>query len=591
MNDRTSPARGAPSDEGAGGGQRPPAQMTLWHHLFIWTLVIVVGVLFGMGPSIAVIEGPAGKPDVLRRQTLLGRLQQLGFRTPGADDRAIEQQMKLADIARRQGLMPSGEPLTLLVQQFLDEPARDGKTTGDVLADAKGTPREIKLDELRAYVADTAALNALIDRLSPVPAVPLTVAQDITRTFRDEVTVTSAVLSATRFLPKIADNDPHIEQTYETLKREQRFEQPATVTVTIAYPDLPALTARAKAALTEAQLQAYYAAHKADFPAPAPATPPSVGKTKPGAAVPPPPAPATRQPKPFAAVKGEIADLLAAAQAADAGKSQAEALDKAVEDDHLDGEKDPAGFVQDAKKCGLLTRTATIEQPPPPGPSMYGYQPPTPPLRVPGLGAMVDEPGLFAPDKQVGFTSRVVPVEGPPATVALLRLESRTDAGFKPLAAVRAEVIRYLQGQQAYAPFMAAAAAAQAQAEKLGPDGLRAYLASPAGAVWKATATTEELPASETLTPPPADLTQVARSDGPVAASLALPDHPVALVSESPEDDIPRVKLVQGEGLKPGTPPKEVEERTRYAQQYREELRRYRQMLAQTELRRLEEKD
>src|SRR3954467_7943022 len=51
----------APAAGKSGGGDQMPKTkpISLAQHVFIWALVIVVGALFGMSGSLAVIQGPA----------------------------------------------------------------------------------------------------------------------------------------------------------------------------------------------------------------------------------------------------------------------------------------------------------------------------------------------------------------------------------------------------------------------------------------------------------------------------------------------------------------------------------------------------
>ena len=216
-----------------------------------------------------------------------------------------------------------------------------------------------------------------------------------------------------------------------------------------------------------------------------------------------------------------------------------------------------------------------------------GISTPQRPLELgPGLGSMRDEAFIFKADKEPGFISRALPVEGPPATFAVLRLEGRTPASFKPLAEVKAQVIHFLQGQRAYGPFIDKAEQARAKAAALGSAGLAAYFASPEGAAWKATVTSEELKVGEELHAPPAKLGG-APPPSRVAASLAMPDHPVLLLEAASEGDIPHAKLVQATAYVPATVPAKATSPAERADDYRQALEEYRWQLFQPELQRL----
>jgi len=403
--------------------------------------------------------------------------------------------------------------------------------------------------------------------------------------------VQSAVLDASNLLQPVKPDDPEIQTTYETLRNQGKFTQQPTETVTVAYGDMPTLIAAAKAAITPAQIQAYYDAHKAEprFAQPAVAPAPTKAPAKPGT---PPAATAAAAPvpKPLTQVRPEILQTLAEEQAVSQAKAATKALDADAED--LEGQKDNASFIDEAKKLGLAIKTGLVIEQPTRDPMMqrYAQYMGSMPLMIElggGLGQLRDESGLFNADKEPGFISRpLVANQGPLDVPLMLRLETRTEAGFKPLTAVKNEVIRHLQGNRAYAPFMAAVEKVRDAAQKLGPNGLATYLNSPAGRVWHAHVSSETLPASQMLTPPPASL-GLTPPDGHVAASLALADHPILVVADDEEDadqDIPQVKLLQSSGYVPAPATAELEKRVKLAKDYREALKNFSYTLFQPEI-------
>jgi hypothetical protein len=347
------------------------------------------------------------------------------------------------------------------------------------------------------------------------------------------------------------------------------------VTLTVAYADIAALKQAVKP--TDAEIQAYFDAHKAD---------PDFQKPK--AVQPQAPTPSTAppkvetEPKTLDEMKATIVDRIQTERAQKQAKEAAAALDADAES--LEGQKDNATFKDAAAKKGLTLKEGVVVEAPTPQP--YGGPRP---LVLPGIGAMKDQIGLFARDKEPGFISRAVPLDGPPATWAVVRLEARAEAGFKPLSDVKPEVQKYLQGQRAYKEFIAKAQAARDAAQKLGPGGLAAYLASPEGAAWNVKPTQATLMPAETLRAPAPEVGQPS-PESRVAASLAMPDRPVALVEESPgADGLPRAKLVQARAYEPAKASTDVAQRGKDADEYRRQLQSYRWRLFSPELQRLKE--
>jgi len=586
------PAGSNPPGPAGGIPQLPKStQLTFSQHVFIWLLIIVVGVLFGMGGSMGSLMAPSqdshgvSQREIEVRRDVDTRLGKVLDNPRQQTNDQYAQFIKLVWVAEKAGLEPSGAALDQLVNDFLDHDLGKGRTVRAALIDAQGSDNEVTHNELKRTIAEDAAVEAFRERHNAVPAVPLGAGLGLDMVDNDKLQVQSAVLDASRLLQPVKPDDPEIQTTYETLRGQGKFTQQPTETVTVAYGDMPTLIAAAKAAITPAQIQAYYDAHKAE---PRFAQPAVAAKTpaKPGA----PPAPAAPPvPKPLAQVRPEILQTLAEEQAVGQAKAATKALDADAED--LEGQKDNASFVEEAKKLGLAVKTNLIIEQPTRDPMMerYAQYMGSQPLMIElggGLGQLRDESGLFNADKEPGFISRPLTAsQGALEVPLMLRLESRTEAGFKPLAAVKNAVIRHLQGNRAYAPFMVEVAKVRDAAQKLGPNGLSTYLSSPAGRAWHAHVTSETLPASQMLIPPPASL-GLTPPDGHVAASLALNDHPILIVSddEDADADIPQVKLLQSSGYVPAPATAELEKRVKLAKDYREALKNFSYTLFQPEI-------
>jgi hypothetical protein len=570
-----------------GMDQLPKAkQLTFVQQLALWVLIIIVGALFGMSGSLQVIQGGdhshGGIPDAevnslmaIDRKLERDTERPMTLRDPYDPtqdlNRTYRDYVKVARRAEDDGLMPSGEALEKLVDDFLDEPLGPGRTVRSALNEYKGGENEVTRAELRRRTAVREGYTAFLRRQIVTPAVPLAVADGLSMLRDDKVQVDEAVIDATTLLKPVAEDDPEIQTTYEKL-RAQRFTKPESETLTVAYADVEAL--KKQQTISDADAQAYYDAHKND---------PDFQKPK-AAPIPVPLQPAPpkpeMEPKALDEVKATIVDRLQTERALKVAKDAANALDADAE--ALENQKDNASFKEAAAKKGLVVKEGVTVEPPAQsmGPRM---------LALAGLGSMRDLAGLFSHDKEAGFISRALPIDGPPATFAVLRLEARTEAGFKPLAEVKPEVMKILQGQRAYKDFVAKAQAAREAAQKVG---LAAYLATPeAQAVWGTTVkpTQNTLRPSDSLSTPPAELGQPS-PESRIAASLAMPDHPVALVEAGDiSAELPRAKLVQARAYEPGKSADDVAKRGDAAESYRRALQNYRWRLFYPELQRIQE--
>jgi hypothetical protein len=575
----------APADTGARGDQLPKTKpISFMQQVFIWALIIVVGALFGMSGSLAVIQGPqqvhGGVPDNVVTSFLAidKKLEHILGRRIGLDFDDYVERVKIGREAESEGLKPSGAALEQLVEHFLEEEIAPGRTMRDALNDYRGGENEVTRAELRRKLALEESYIAFIRRHVLAPAVPLTVADGMTALRQDNVQVDEAVLDAAALIKPVAEDDPEIQQAYEKL-RATRFTKPEAVTLTVAYADVEAL--KKQVTIGDADVQAYFDAHKAD---------PDFQKPK-AVAAPVPPTPSTEPPKPETEpktvdeMKPVIVERLQHERVLKLAKEAAAALDADAE--AFEGQKDNATFKEAAAKKGLAVKEGVTVEAQPQQQTQYGAIQRS--LVLPGLGAMRDQAGLFSRDKEPGFISRAVPIDGPPATFAVVRMESRIPAGFKPLAEVKPEVQKYLQGQRAYKEFIVKAQEARDAAQKLGPGGLAAYLASPAGAVWNVKPTSNTLKPATTLRAPPAEIGQPS-PETRVAASLAMPERPVALVEVgSAGADLPKAKLVQARAYEPAKPAAEVASRSQEAQEYRRDLQNYRWRLFAPELQRIKE--
>lgn len=543
-------------------------QLTFGQHLFIWSMVIIVGVLFGMGSSVSLLQqGPrsiqgVSENDVLQRQDVARRLQnalnprrmyrELQFEHGSQEWYALD--ILRARYANALGLMPEGADLDRITADWLATPmpGQAGRTYRDVLAEHQGGREEVPYTALRKYLAERTAIEALVARNVVVPAIAPAVADDLL-VLGEKAVIDEVVLTATHLLQPVKDDDSEIQAAYDKL-RGARFTAPAIATVAIAWPDLAAMGKDEAVSATQAQV--WYEANKERFRKPAAAQAGAL---------------AAPEYRPFA----EVADEAVAAVRKERIEPKARlALQQFSERLDQVANPDAAAFAKEAAAAGLAV-TAGIEVP-----EARGGQ-----LALGPFGSVKDQIGLFSSSVEPGFISSPLALPGNDRTVAIvLRVESRRAAGFKPLDQVRPEVQTWIAGQRAWKALLEQAEAVRAEAEKTGPGGLAAWAAAPAAAPWKTSVSTHPTSPIAELQSPPTDPAGTP-GEGRTVASLALPGRPVMVAAAEGSAEVPKVRLVQVREIKAGEPVAEAQ-RPQFAQQYRQALLSFRGQLFDEELRR-----
>lgn len=561
MTDPTKPPANPPAADDAkeavpaGRGTLPQhKQLTVGQHLFIWSMVVIVGVAFGAAASLPMAMASAPKVmdveqnEVVRRQRIAERLERIlnpgapaWYRRFAMEYEQYAMRVRFARIADNEGLLPRGKALERLVDDFLAQPLRsmaepEGKRTqGDALRDHIGGRDEVTREELALFLAERQAFYALSARNVVVPAVSTHIADDVRALQGEKLEVVEASLDGRRLLPEVKDDDPELAPTYERM-RAQRFLRPAAATLAVAAADLAAL--QSKLAPSDADLATAYEARKDEFRLPAPPASAATAATH----------------RPFSEVKPDLAKRIARERAIAEAQRLCEALNQQVEDLQLDGNKDPKPFADAVAKSGLSLREGVVVE------EAKGD------LDLGPLGKVKDVIRLFDKEHETGFISR--PVQAADGGWLMVRLASRREAGFKELAEVRAEVKAVLAAQRGYRRFIEEAEKARAAAEAMGPGGLSLWLAGP-GAVWGAKPATTEHRPTEPIRTPATEPGGVPGDPTPIA-SLALPARPVALVEN--QGDALRVRLLQVAAIKADAAAASDDQRRAAAGQYRDWL-------------------
>jgi hypothetical protein len=560
----------APPSSPAGKIALPKSQVhTATQHIFIWTMVVVVGVLFGMGGTMGALQnkprligGKVEESEILLRSNTAKKLQDMinPSRRPHFADYAdvfektdgqqsmYEQwarDIQEARIAEAQGLLPGGAALEAIKADFLNHPLEEGSARrfADAMREHRGGDKELTSEELGRFLAERTAVELLLARNVVAPALPPALADIVASFIGDKVEADELVLDAKHLLAKVADDDAEIQTTYDAL-RSARFGRPRAVTVSIAYADTKALAE--KAVVSPAEVEKYYAAHKEQYKLPPkPVVAPKPGDpAKPGEAAKPPAPPAPNAPeyRALSEVSAEITATLKKQQAEEKAHQLVLAFNDAATD--LENQKDNAGFKAAAAKGGLLVKENVLIEDPGSGGT----------LKVGDFGEL-SEGQLRLFGQEVNFLFSPIQSTGANPAWVLLRLDGKREAGFRELkdAGVRSEVMAALAGKRAYKDLLKEAEAARAAAEKLGQGGLKKYAASDAAKPWAATLTSHPQPATTELRAPPAELGAATPAEPRMIASLALLSAPVMLASAPSEgaaaaEDVPRVRLVQVTG-------------------------------------------
>ena len=592
-------------------------QLTTGQQVFIWGLVLFVGVLFGAGPITDTLLGNTDRVayvgnisqhDIMARQGVARRLQDVlnPNRDPAGDqfeiaDRfgrqnntleAWAERIKLARYAESQGLLPRGEALKDMVKEFLNRPlpGNPAKRYADALQEVQGGEKGVTVEQVGRHLAEERARDLLTMARIVAPVVPVAMGDAVSTlgppfTSRedyflgakgDQVVLDEVVLSAKHLLPEVKDDDAGVQAVYDRL-RNVRFNRPAALETTIVYADVAALAA--KTAVADSDIEAYYNAHKDDYRKPVDPPKPEEKKADEKAEEKKPEEPKVEF-KALAEVSAQIKDKLARERAELQAKELVRQFDATIEASDLLHHKDNAAFKDAAAKAGLTVREKVFIEEPKAGGTLDA-----------GEFGMLSESQLHLFNQELHFITSAVQSTGDKASWIVLRIDGRRDAGFRDLGdpAVKAEVKAVLAGERAYKDLLAKAEEIRAAAEKAGPGGLKKWAESDAAKPWEAKAVSKtesvvDLRGGLTEVRPPAtEPGGLSNADGRPLIALAMPEHPVALGDAPAQGDVPAVRLVQTTDYKPADPAAGAKCVER-ANAYRSMLQNYRFALFQREL-------
>ncbi|MFW5829782.1 MAG: hypothetical protein ACOCXA_05925, partial [Planctomycetota bacterium] len=253
----------------------------------IAVLVIGVGVMFGMGGSLALLKGggPAevaegiDQTDVRRHVRLLMQEYMLRGQPMNFDNQRLQAQLQnwalqdliLAQRAEEAGLMPKGETRKALLRDFLrtELPGGDRQML-DAIRELEGTEDEIDIGQLTEYLVVQQAAAAYRSRHLPVPAVSDASGRLLAHIQKDQVETDEVELSTAPLVgairEEVAADETAIEDTYQELKFE-RFRIPEAIRLQVLAADADAIAEAV--AVRDATVQAYYDDHQDEFTQPA----------------------------------------------------------------------------------------------------------------------------------------------------------------------------------------------------------------------------------------------------------------------------------------------------------------------------------
>ena len=531
--------------------------ITFGQQVFIWAMILLVGVIFGVGSSWTFLQQQqrvidnVPENDILVRKDVAERLQRAlmssGERFALGSFEAYARTIRMARVAAAEGLQPAGADLDRVTDDFLARtipasssdganpnanPTAKSRTFRDLLLEQQGGKDEVTRIELRRLLAERTAVEALFARNVGAPAVPTSVSAVLDQLRATRLTVAEVELDAKHLMAEVKADDPEIQTTYDRL-RSTRFTKRAQVTATVAAADIAALIA--KQVVGDAEIATYYEQHKETYRKPAAApVPPAVADPK---------APAEYQT--LAEVTATIKATLARTSAVKAAQAVIQGFNVVVDEKGLE-QADASAFLAAASAAGLVVTEALVINEPTDGQVDLG-----------AMGTIKDPAGLFS--KDVGFITNPLqsaanPDQAKGQTWFVLRVTQRSPAGFRALDEVRSEVQAILAGNRAYQSLLVEAEKLRAAAEAAGPGGLAKVIADPANAAWAGKIAEQPMRPLMDLHAPPTEAGGTS-GESRLAASLALPNRPVALVegmaaptgatSAGATVASPRVRLIQ----------------------------------------------
>jgi len=558
--------------------------------LIIVALVVLVGVMFGMGGSLAMLQGGTARVDlgggidrmalrqhvtVMQQTMLLNGMPRERLNSDQMrnyfNQQALEE-LRLARLAEAEGLLPKGETKRALLAEFLQQPVRGqpDRRMLDAIKELVGTQEEIDTDLLSEYLANQTAAQAYRNRYLPVPAVAPSSGRLLARLNSDQVLTQEVTLSteplAAAHREAVAADDQAIELAYDEIKLD-RFRIPEAIDLQVLAVDADQIAAAVQ--VSEDAIQAYYDSHQDEFTKPvetddeAEADEADEKQT---------------EVQPLDAVRDQIRSDLAAEQATPLAEKLVQLLDQAIQDAGLTEAPETAALAEMASSVGLradaheqLTEDVTVTVFPGVRVEKPGYGTTLRLKLDQGKGAQLAriDDGTFY-DKQPGFVSLPIQASDRAGLWFIVHLTERIAESYQPLEAVRDEVIDYLAARQAYPELLAKAQELQAAAMATGD--LQAYCTESVLEPWQTELQSGSHGPLQEWQPPVPEWDGIP-DESVVAIAVAGERRPIVLVDAGQKGDHYQIKLVQCDQYQTSEP--NLAQLEQQAQAYRQQLGRF----------------
>ena len=547
-------------------------KQTAGQQMLVWFLIIVVGVLFGMGPVLATLREapPPEYADVsqdvaLAHNDIEAKINDVLFGTKRASREwnSTAYTIWMSRLAEREGLMPKGEALDAVTDAWLDEPVNrwDDRTRRSVLLEYQSSDKGVRLDAVKLYLQVEEAATNLQQRYVQVPAIPQSMARDLAAVSGDRVSIEEVTLSTAPFVAEFREaagaDEAAIEEAFNELEFS-RFSVPAKRVVTV-FAANPADFAD-QIVVTDAQIEARY---KADKEQKYLLPPPADQEVAEG-----------EEPKPNYRelddeLKTEITAIIRQEHAVDLAAQLYNRFESLLHA-KVKGGSQPANeiptedIVAIVDQCVIAAAdrddlSADVKMAVTAGVAINDAEGE---MLIPGFGEAKRNGSLFAGDVSIGalFDARIQLGEadelmGPgmrkdaPSMRLLLRVDERVEATTKALGdeGVREEVIDYVAGRLAWGKLLESA---EQMATNASEGGLKAFFEGKEDR-WGAV-TERSVPGLEEFAAPPEE---VDGDPGEAQTAIALLDDGITLASAPrSEAGLPQVRLVRAVAYVPGAP-------------------------------------
>jgi len=571
---------------GGGDGQLPAPKQSFSQQLLVWFLVVMVGVLFGMGPALGLITA-GGPPEFANvSQAEAQRFRQIQrnldiilydrYRQGSWEDyaRVVWQ----ARIAEEEGLMPKGDELDRLMDDYLQQKVGE-RSARAILEDYRESDHAVPPGDLRWYLKHQLAFENLQTRRLVVPVTPPVAGDDLYAAARDQVVLDEVVLSVQPLIAAhreaAAADELALREAYDSL-REEWFRVPAKRTVTRYLADPEAIGEQI--ALEDAELEAWYRENREQHPewlAPEPEEPAGEedadaeaaegddeGEAVDAEAA---EAPEELEYQPLEAVREAVLAAMRHELAVPVAKRLQRRFETSLQKRLASGKLTVHDLsAEDLAEVVAESAITPEEEPRLEGPVRFTVTPEvviSQPLErsqgnaggliidIPEVGAARFSQDPFDPELETGFIDLPRPPEGSDVALAV-RLFERTPSSYQDFEAVREQVVEWVAGRAAWGELVDRARQIAADATVLGDQGLRSYFADEATAEWATTVEERPTAVLRRFREPPED------PDGEpgaafLAADLIEPDLSVRVALAAPRGgdllgSLPRVRLVQG---------------------------------------------